>query len=92
MHYHFLQRVFTWEMQDSVNEDIEFIPVSYYKNKDTLNELLGKPDGVLSVIDDASKKGFNARYVTSKYMFHNCSNKIRNYNSFFLQTKYEHKL
>ncbi|CAG9859253.1 unnamed protein product [Phyllotreta striolata] len=63
LHYHFLQRVFAWELQDLQDENIEFIPVSYYSNKDTLNEILGTPEGLFSVLDDASKKGHGGCYV-----------------------------
>lgn len=67
MHYHYLQRIFAWEMVDLQNEEIEFTPIHYYNNKDTLNELLGKPEGVFSMIDDASKKGLTGRYITGEF-------------------------
>nr|CAH7760761.1 unnamed protein product [Callosobruchus chinensis] len=63
LHYHFLQRIFAWEMADLKAEDIEFTPIKYYNNKSTLNELLEKPEGVLSIIDDASKKGLSSTYI-----------------------------
>lgn len=66
MHYHYQQRVFAWEMTDLENEEIEFTSIHYYDNKNTLNELLGKPEGIFSLIDDASRKGLNSRYVTGK--------------------------
>lgn len=64
MHYHYLQRIFAWEMTDLQNEEIDFDSIHYYNNKDTLNELLGKPEGIFSMIDDASKKGLTGRYIT----------------------------
>ncbi|XP_072378886.1 neither inactivation nor afterpotential protein C [Diabrotica undecimpunctata] len=64
LHYHFLQRVFAWELQDLQEEDIDFVPINYYKNKDTLNEILGNSEGLLAIIDDASKKGHRGRYIT----------------------------
>lgn len=51
---------------DLMNEEVKYIPIGYYTNKDTLDELLGKPEGVLSIIDDASRKGHDARYITSE--------------------------
>ncbi|XP_057665363.1 neither inactivation nor afterpotential protein C isoform X1 [Diorhabda carinulata] len=69
LHYHFLQRVFSWELQDLQDEDIEFVSLSYYKNKDTLNEILGASEGLLSIIDDASKKGHNGIYITENLYY-----------------------
>ncbi|KAG5898728.1 hypothetical protein JTB14_020922 [Gonioctena quinquepunctata] len=63
LHYHFLQRIFAWEVQDLQSEDLEYTPFTYYNDKDTLNELLGKPEGIFSLLDDASKKGHNGRYI-----------------------------
>nr|CAI5851827.1 unnamed protein product [Callosobruchus analis] len=63
LHYHFLQRTFAWEMADLKAENIEFTPIKYYNNKSTLNELLEKPEGLLSIIDEASKKGLSSTYV-----------------------------
>ncbi|XP_023311142.1 neither inactivation nor afterpotential protein C [Anoplophora glabripennis] len=64
IHYHFLQRVFSWEIMDLINEEVKYTPINYFNNKDTLNELLGKPEGVLSIIDDASRKGYSGSYIT----------------------------
>ncbi|CAH1975462.1 unnamed protein product [Acanthoscelides obtectus] len=64
LHYHFLQRTFAWELADLKTENIEFTPIKYYNNKSTLNELLEKPEGVLSIIDDASKKGLSSTYIS----------------------------
>ncbi|KAJ8954445.1 hypothetical protein NQ318_011121 [Aromia moschata] len=66
LHYHFLQRIFSWEIMDLRNEEVEYTPISYYSNEDTLNELLGKPEGVLSIIDDASRKGHSGKYIVGK--------------------------
>ncbi|CAH1176110.1 unnamed protein product [Phaedon cochleariae] len=63
LHYHFLQRVFAWELQDNQNENVEYTPITYYNNKDALNELMGKPEGLFSIVDDASKKGHGSRYI-----------------------------
>ncbi|XP_074025631.1 STKc_myosinIII_N_like and MYSc_Myo21 domain-containing protein ninaC isoform X2 [Leptinotarsa decemlineata] len=79
LHYHFLQRVFAWELQDLQSEDIEFTYFSYYNNKDTLNELLGKPEGVLSLLDDASKKGHSGRYILDN-MYNEDKRKVLVYN------------
>ncbi|KAJ8934235.1 hypothetical protein NQ314_013494, partial [Rhamnusium bicolor] len=76
LHYHFLQRIFSWEILDLQNEEVEYTPIKYYSNRVTLNELLGKPEGVLSIIDDASKKGLNGRYVIGN-MHHQERSKVK---------------
>ncbi|XP_076271174.1 STKc_myosinIII_N_like and MYSc_Myo21 domain-containing protein ninaC isoform X1 [Rhynchophorus ferrugineus] len=63
LQFHYLQRIFSWELQDLKYEDVEYIPVRYFDNKDTLNQLLSKPDGVLSIIDDASRRHLGGQYI-----------------------------
>lgn len=69
LQYHYLQRFFGWEMMDVKGEDIEYTPIDFYDNKKALDGLLGKPEGVLSYIDEVSKKGFSGKYVLGKYKF-----------------------
>lgn len=47
-----------------MEEEIEFTPFHYYDNKTTLERILKKPDDLVSLIDDASKKQFDAKYIT----------------------------
>ncbi|KAH1024086.1 hypothetical protein HUJ05_003643 [Dendroctonus ponderosae] len=61
--YHYIQKVFRAETQDLVSEDIEFETQTFFDNKTTLNHLLSKPDGVLSIIDEASKKNLSGHYI-----------------------------
>ncbi|CAH1130298.1 unnamed protein product [Ceutorhynchus assimilis] len=63
LQYHYLQRIFSWEIQDLKMEEVEFEPFNYFDNRKTLNQLLSKPEGLLSIIDDAAKKNLGGRYV-----------------------------
>ncbi|XP_050306702.1 neither inactivation nor afterpotential protein C [Anthonomus grandis grandis] len=63
LQYHYLQRIFSWEIQDLKTEEIEFEPFSYFDNKSTLNQLLSKPEGLLCIIDDAAKRNLNGKYI-----------------------------
>ena len=64
LQYHYLQRRFSWEYLDTKEEELEYQPFGYYDNKKTLDQLLGKPEGLFCVIDDASKTGRDAKYIT----------------------------
>ncbi|KAJ3653857.1 hypothetical protein Zmor_013089 [Zophobas morio] len=64
LQYHYLQRLFSWEYLDTKEKELEYQPLGYYDNKKTLDQLLGKPEGLFCVIDDASKTGRDAKYIT----------------------------
>ncbi|KAK7575499.1 hypothetical protein V9T40_011785 [Parthenolecanium corni] len=49
------QRVFAWELNELEDEGILLKPLQYYDNQPTVDELLSKPDGLLYVIDEASR-------------------------------------
>lgn len=63
LHYHFVQRVFAWECLEMNEEDVPNTPLHYYDNKATLDEILGKPEGLLMLIDDASKMANTGEYI-----------------------------
>ncbi|XP_044266503.1 neither inactivation nor afterpotential protein C isoform X2 [Tribolium madens] len=75
MHYYYTQRNFFWEYLDMKDEDLSYdISSLYYDNKLCLDELLGKSEGVFSVIDEASKMNQNAKYVIN--FIENCEKKF----------------
>lgn len=49
-----------------MEEQIQFVPVQYYDNKETLEHILKKPDDLVSIIDDASKKQCDGKYITGE--------------------------
>lgn len=63
LHYFYLQKTFTWETLDLSDDEINFIPFTFYDNKATLERILRKPDDLVSIIDDASKKQRDGRYI-----------------------------
>ncbi|XP_066253855.1 neither inactivation nor afterpotential protein C [Euwallacea similis] len=63
LQFHFLQRTFAWEMQDAEEEGVNMQPFSFFNNRNTLNQLLSKPEGVLSIIDDAAKRNLGGQYI-----------------------------
>lgn len=62
-HYHYLQRIFAWEALEMTQEDVPFSPLHYYDNKTTLDQILSKPEGVITLIDDASRMGHGGQYI-----------------------------
>lgn len=47
-------------------EGIPFTPLQYYDNKETLDQILGKPEGVITLVDDASRMGHGGQYIIGK--------------------------
>lgn len=63
MTYHYGQRSFAWEMQEQEEEEIPLQPLQYYNNKDTVDELMLKPDGLLYLLDEASKNSQGPDFI-----------------------------
>ncbi|XP_071448821.1 neither inactivation nor afterpotential protein C isoform X2 [Hetaerina americana] len=57
LQYHYNQRVFVWEMQECEEEELKTASLAYYDNKPALDSLMGKPEGVLHCIDEATRTG-----------------------------------
>lgn len=67
LQYLYIQRVFAWESLEMLEEDLEPTPLNYYDNKKAVDQVLGKPSGVLSLIDEASKTGHGFQHVLGLY-------------------------
>lgn len=64
LQYSYNQKVFVWEMQEQEEEEVPITPLQYYDNKPTIDELLNKPDGLMYIIDDATRsKEDGAEYI-----------------------------
>ncbi|CAH0394342.1 unnamed protein product [Bemisia tabaci] len=63
MQYHYNQKVFSWEMQEQEEEEIPIQALQFYDNKPTVDELMRKPDGLLYVIDEASRSSQGANFI-----------------------------
>ncbi|KAL3282151.1 hypothetical protein HHI36_005346 [Cryptolaemus montrouzieri] len=64
MQHYYIQKIFKWEMTDLNEDKIEYEPISYYNNQKLLDTLLGKSDGILNIIGQASKLEYNGKYIT----------------------------
>ncbi|KAI9561650.1 hypothetical protein GHT06_012610 [Daphnia sinensis] len=53
--YHYNQNLFSWEMQDYKDEEIQMGKFAFRDNRSVLNAMLSKPDGLLAVIDEQSR-------------------------------------
>lgn len=66
LQYLYLQRIFAWEALEMNEDDITYTPIPYYNNKTALDQMLSKSDGVLALIDEATKTHQSGKYVTGK--------------------------
>lgn len=66
MQYHYIQRVFAWEQLEQMEEEIPSTPLNYYDNKVAVDQLMGKPTGILSLIDEASRTGHSTQHILGK--------------------------
>uniref|UniRef100_A0A1B6LPF4 Neither inactivation nor afterpotential protein C n=1 Tax=Graphocephala atropunctata TaxID=36148 RepID=A0A1B6LPF4_9HEMI len=66
LQYHYNQRVFAWEMQEQIEEEIPLQSLQYYDNKPTIDELMSKPDGLLYIIDESNKNNQGATFIVEK--------------------------
>lgn len=63
LQYHYNQRVFVWEMQECEEEEMKTPSLAYYDNKPALDALMGKPEGVLHCIDEATRTDQGAEFI-----------------------------
>ncbi|CAH0556906.1 unnamed protein product [Brassicogethes aeneus] len=61
--YHYLQRSFSWEVMDTKGENIPYETINFYDNKQTLDQIMQKPAGVINLIDQTSRMGFKGKYI-----------------------------
>ncbi|XP_029156587.1 neither inactivation nor afterpotential protein C [Nylanderia fulva] len=70
MQYYYNQRIFAWEMQEQDEEDIPIQKLRFYDNKETVDQLMSKQDGLLRIIDDASRQLQDAQYIFERIKEH----------------------
>ncbi|XP_047350442.1 neither inactivation nor afterpotential protein C isoform X3 [Vespa velutina] len=66
MQCHYNQRIFAWEMQEQEEEDIKVQKFHFYDNKDAIDRLMGKDNGLFHIIDDASRQLQDVQYIFEK--------------------------
>ncbi|XP_016842665.1 neither inactivation nor afterpotential protein C isoform X2 [Nasonia vitripennis] len=60
---HYNQRVFVWEMQEQEEEEIPIERFHFYDNKQAIDQLMGKTDGLFYVLDEASRQLQDTNYI-----------------------------
>ncbi|KAJ8686537.1 hypothetical protein QAD02_022331 [Eretmocerus hayati] len=60
---HYNHRVFVWEMQEQEEEEIPIERFHFYNNKQAIEQLMGKDDGLLFIIDEASRQLQDTNYI-----------------------------
>ncbi|XP_046822294.1 neither inactivation nor afterpotential protein C isoform X5 [Vespa crabro] len=66
MQCHYNQRIFAWEMQEQEEEDIKVQKFHFYDNKDAIDRLMEKDNGLFRIIDDASRQLQDVQYIFEK--------------------------
>nr|XP_012228924.1 PREDICTED: neither inactivation nor afterpotential protein C isoform X1 [Linepithema humile]XP_012228934.1 PREDICTED: neither inactivation nor afterpotential protein C isoform X1 [Linepithema humile] len=66
MQYYYNQRIFVWEMQEQEEEDIPTQRLRFYDNKEVIDQLMSKENGLFHIIDDASRQLQDAQYILEK--------------------------
>lgn len=61
--YLYVNRVFAWETLELIEEDIPPPSLNYYNNKRGVDMLLGKPSGLLTLIEAGSKSGHKYQHI-----------------------------
>lgn len=56
LNYHYCQSIFVQELQECQEEGIETAKFKFNDNRETMNAMLAKPDGLLALIDDHSRE------------------------------------
>lgn len=60
------QRIFAWEMQEATEEGIAMPELRFYDNKNSVDQLMGRPLGLFYVLDEASRTSSGQEFIMSK--------------------------
>ncbi|RLU25647.1 hypothetical protein DMN91_001804 [Ooceraea biroi] len=73
MQYYYNQRIFAWEMQEQEEEDIPMRKLRFYDNKEAIDQLMSKENGLFYIIDDASRELQDAQYILERIKERRCN-------------------
>lgn len=59
------QRMFVWEMQEAAEEDIEVPELRFYDNKNSVDQLMGRPLGLFYILDEACRTSNGQEFIMS---------------------------
>ncbi|XP_034827357.1 neither inactivation nor afterpotential protein C isoform X2 [Maniola hyperantus] len=63
MQFLYNQRVFAWEMQEAAEEEVPVTDLMFYDNKNSVDQLMGKPLGIFHILDEASRAGNGQEFI-----------------------------
>ncbi|KAF4517215.1 hypothetical protein B566_EDAN005269 [Ephemera danica] len=65
LQYHYTQRLFAWEMQEREEEEVSNVAerLTYYNNRPTVDLLMAKPEGIVWLVDEATRKQQGAPFI-----------------------------
>uniref|UniRef100_A0A336JYY3 non-specific serine/threonine protein kinase n=1 Tax=Culicoides sonorensis TaxID=179676 RepID=A0A336JYY3_CULSO len=81
LQYLYNQRVFVWEMQEESEEEVDFVSLNFYDNKQAVDQLMGKPHGLFSAIDNCALGRHDYSYVIDNIVSNKSTLIKRNINS-----------
>lgn len=61
--YYYSQRTFAWETMEEEQDHVPALSLTYYDNKPTLDGLLGKPHGLLALVEEASRSTYLPEFI-----------------------------
>ncbi|PZC83270.1 hypothetical protein B5X24_HaOG208034 [Helicoverpa armigera] len=59
------QRMFAWEMQETAEEEVPVVSLHFYDNKNSVDQLMGRPLGLFYILDEASRTGSGQEFIMS---------------------------
>ncbi|XP_060801531.1 neither inactivation nor afterpotential protein C [Amyelois transitella] len=59
------QRIFAWEMQEAAEEEVPTASLHFYDNKNSVDQLMGRPLGLFYILDEASRTGSGQEFIMS---------------------------
>ncbi|XP_011500567.1 PREDICTED: neither inactivation nor afterpotential protein C [Ceratosolen solmsi marchali] len=60
---HYNQRIFVWEMQEQEEEEIPIERFHFYDNKQAVDQLMAKDDGLFFILDEAARQLQDTAYI-----------------------------
>ncbi|XP_059471751.1 neither inactivation nor afterpotential protein C isoform X2 [Neocloeon triangulifer] len=63
LQYQYTQRLFAWEMQERLEDEVPGEHLTFYDNRPSVDVLMGKPDGIMWLIDEATRTTRNADFI-----------------------------
>lgn len=83
------QRIFAWEMQETAEEEVPVVALQFYDNKNSVDQLMGRPLGLFYVLDEASRTGSGQEFIMSEYLLRK-RYRLRNIKYFFTLISFRH--